>query len=110
MSRVGYWTYWFASKTGFDLDFTKNKKNIPHGYKSVMHFRVDKPDGNIDSELIVNGKTVWIRKNINKLDECAKMQYGYEIQREIHKLLDVKYPDKEYKKIFEKKVKGCKIK
>ena len=109
MGKEGYWTYWFKAPDGFDILFANNKKDIPLGYKYVQHFKVEKTNGVKDWEIIENGKTVWIRKNVHKMSECERLQMSHDVQREIHKLLSVGYPEKEYKKLFEKKVKGCKL-
>jgi hypothetical protein len=109
--KVGTWTYWFKSPDGFDITFANNKKDIPKGYPYVQHFFVEWANGK-DQELIVNGKVVWIKKNTHKLTQCEKLNLGYEVQREIHRLLDVSYPEKDYKKVFKKKalkIKPCKI-
>lgn len=110
MDKVGTWTYWFKSVDGFDISHASNKNNIPKGFDWVQQFRVHKSNGDKDYELIHNGKIVWVKKNVNKLSECETMQMGHDLQRVLHELLKVDYPEKEYKKIFEKKVKGCKIK
>jgi len=113
MGKEGYWNYWFKSPDGFDIQFAKNKKNIPHGYKYVMSMHVYNHDGTEDEEIMdENKKVIWFRKNIHKLTECEIVQMSYDMQNAIHKALNITYP-KKYKKIFEKKIKGfkgCKIK
>lgn len=111
MGKEGYWTYWFKAPDGFDITFCKNKKDIPRGYKYVMSMHVYKHDGTEDQEIMdENKKVLWVRKNIHKLSECEKLQMSHDLQNNIHKALNVIYPEKEYKKIFEKRVKGCKLK
>jgi hypothetical protein len=108
MGKVGYWTYWYKAPD-FDLNFTSNKKNIPKNQPYVQLFKVYTKNG-MDYELIENGKVIWSHKNTHLLSECEKAKMGLLIQKILHKRLDTIFPYKEYKKRFEKHVKGCKIK
>jgi len=115
MGKVGTWTYWFKALDGVDISYTRNKNDIPKGYKYVQHFIVHKPDGNHDDEIIDNGKVVWVQHNTNKLSRCDNMNLAVEIQKKLHELLDVKYPDSAYTKVFKKiikkeNLKDCKLK
>ena len=95
---------------GFDITYCSNKKDIPKGYKYVQSFRIIKPDGNADYEIIDNGKIILSIENTNNLSSCAQYQLDYKAQKIIHQALNVSYPEKEYKRIFEKKSGGCKLK
>jgi hypothetical protein len=109
--KIGYWTYWFKSENGFDIDFVKNKKDLPKGYKFVKSFRSEyMKDGKdcADAEILdENNKVLWFRRNIHDLSECERMNLTHEVQYNIHKLLNVLYPEKAYRKLMEKKIKGC---
>lgn len=115
MEKVGTWTYWFKAPDGVDIRYATNKSDIPKGYKYVQHFIVHKSDGNHDDEIIDTDKTVWIKRNTNKLSRCDKINLAHEIQQKLHELLDVKYPKDAYANIFKKKIKkenlkDCKLK
>lgn len=119
MEKVGTWTYWFKSPK-FNLAFTTNKKNIPKNQMFVIQMQVYKKDGNKDVEIMSsNKKVIYSIKNINKRTACERMLATFDIQRKLHELLNVPFPDKAYKisvnNVIKKHIKkdpslkGCKM-
>ena len=105
MEKMGNWSYWFT-KDGKEIINSTNKVDVPKGIKYVKLFKVHKPDGNIDDELSIDDEIFWVKSNINKLTPCDKFDATVEELRKIYKALNVKYPEKDYKKILKKKIKG----
>lgn len=119
MEKVGTWKYWFKSPK-FDLAFTTNKQNIPKNQMFVIQMQVYKKDGNKDLEITTSDKKViYSIKNINKQTACERMLSTFDIQRKLHNILNVPFPEKDYKtsvnnviKRRSKKdpsLKGCKL-
>jgi len=115
MGKIGTWSYWFT-KDDKNVTHCTNKLDIPKGSRYVKLFKFYKPDGNIDDELLaVDDELIWVKHNINKLNPCDKVNASIEELKEIYKVLNVKYPEKDYNKILKKKVnqnpkfKKCKI-